>query len=45
MWNSANDLARQLGAEGRMPIIGMRHHDSHAYFSYAVSPFAGGASR
>jgi carbamoyltransferase len=28
---------RRLGA----PIIGMRHHDNHAYFSYAVSPFAG----
>ena len=24
-----------------MPIIGMRHHCNHAYFSYAVSPFAG----
>ena len=23
-----------------MPIVGMRHHDSHAYFSYGVSPFA-----
>lgn len=23
------------------PIIGMRHHDNHAYFSYAASPFAG----
>ena len=33
-------LSRQLGHEGRMPIVGMRHHDNHAYFSYAVSPFA-----
>ncbi|MCK4406650.1 MAG: hypothetical protein KAT33_04890 [Bacteroidales bacterium] len=24
----------------RMPIIGMRHHNNHAYFPYAVSPFA-----
>jgi predicted NodU family carbamoyl transferase len=22
-------------------IISMRHHDNHAYFSYAMSPFAG----
>ena len=28
-------------ARRAMPIIGMRHHDNHAYFSYAVSPFAG----
>jgi carbamoyltransferase len=33
-------LGRQLGLDGRMPIVGMRHHDNHAYFSYAVSPFA-----
>ncbi|HXA54048.1 MAG TPA: carbamoyltransferase C-terminal domain-containing protein [Solirubrobacteraceae bacterium] len=33
-------LGRQLGLDRRMPIIGMRHHDNHAYFSYAVSPFA-----
>jgi len=24
----------------RVPIIGMRHHDNHAFFPYAVSPFA-----
>jgi carbamoyltransferase len=34
-------LGRQLGLDGRMPIVGVRHHDSHAYLSYAVSPFAG----
>jgi carbamoyltransferase len=33
-------LGEQLGLDGHAPIIGMRHHDSHAYFSYAVSPFA-----
>jgi carbamoyltransferase len=33
-------LGRQLGFGGRVPIVGVRHHDSHAYFSYAVSPFA-----
>jgi carbamoyltransferase len=34
-------LGHQLGLDGRVPMIGMRHHDNHAYFSYAVSPFAG----
>ena len=33
-------LGRQLGLERRMPIVGMRHHHSHAYLSYGVSPFA-----
>jgi carbamoyltransferase len=34
-------LGRQLGLPGPMPIIGMRHHDNHAYLSWAVSPFVG----
>ena len=34
-------LGRQLGATGRVPIINLRHHDNHAFFSYGVSPFAG----
>lgn len=34
-------LARQLGSDAPVPVIGMRHHCNHAYFSYAVSPFAG----
>src|SRR5271157_350172 len=29
-------LGRQLGLSHAMPIIGMRHHCNHAYFSYAV---------
>jgi carbamoyltransferase len=33
-------LGQQLGKSEPMPIIGLRHHDNHAYFSYAVSPFA-----
>jgi len=33
-------LGQQLGLGGRMPIVGVRHHDAHAYLSYAVSPFA-----
>jgi carbamoyltransferase len=33
-------LGRQLGLSAPQPIIGMCHHDNHAYFSYGVSPFA-----
>jgi carbamoyltransferase len=40
-FRSPRRLGRQLGLGRAMPIIGMRHHDNHAYFSYAVSPFAG----
>ncbi len=32
-------LGEQLGLKRPFPIIGVRHHDAHAYFSYAVSPF------
>ena len=34
-------LARQLGLAERVPLICMPHHDNHAWFSYAASPFAG----
>jgi carbamoyltransferase len=34
------DLARRFGLSEPVPIIGMPHHDDHAYFSYAASPFA-----
>jgi len=33
-------LARQLGLTGRVPLICMPHHDNHAWFSFAASPFA-----
>ncbi len=33
-------LARAMDLPGTVPIIGMPHHDNHAWFSYAVSPFA-----
>jgi carbamoyltransferase len=36
-------IGRQLGAEGSVPIVGMIHHDNHAYLSYGVSPFASSA--
>jgi len=34
------DLAKRFGLKAPPPIIGMPHHDDHAYFSYASSPFA-----
>lgn len=37
---SPANLARQLGLDDPMPIVGMRHHDNHAYLGYALSPFA-----
>jgi carbamoyltransferase len=33
-------LSRQLGLSERVPLICMPHHDNHAWFSYAASPFA-----
>lgn len=32
-------IAHHLGLERPLPLIMMPHHDSHAYFSYAASPF------
>jgi len=37
----ARHLGRALGLPAPVPIIGMPHHDNHAWFSFAVSPFAG----
>jgi carbamoyltransferase len=33
-------LGQLFGHAGAVPIIGMVHHDNHAWFSYLVSPFA-----
>jgi carbamoyltransferase len=34
-------LGRKLKADRkRMPVINLRHHDNHAWFSWGVSPFA-----
>lgn len=33
-------LARQLGLAERLQLICLPHHDNHAWFSYAASPFA-----
>lgn len=32
-------LAKQLGLAERVPLICLPHHDNHAWFSYAASPF------
>lgn len=34
-------LADTPGMGRRVPVIGMRHHDNHAYPAYAMSPFSG----
>jgi carbamoyltransferase len=34
-------LGSQMNLDRAFPIVGMRHHDNHAWFSYAMSPFAG----
>src|SRR5712671_2205973 len=33
-------LAKQLGLAERVPLICLPHHDNHAWFSWAASPFA-----
>src|SRR6478609_1721545 len=33
-------LGRQLGLAERVPLICLPHHDNHAWFSWAASPFA-----
>jgi carbamoyltransferase len=33
-------LGKQLGLSARVPLICMPHHDNHAWFSFAASPFA-----
>jgi carbamoyltransferase len=33
-------LSRQLGLAERVPLICVPHHDNHAWFSFAASPFA-----
>jgi carbamoyltransferase len=40
LMRGAKRLGSQLELKGPLPIIGLRHHDNHAYFSYGVSPFA-----
>ncbi|MFG3757532.1 hypothetical protein, partial [Klebsiella pneumoniae] len=39
MTRSPKLLGRQLGLSERLPLICMPHHDNHAWFSSAASPF------
>ncbi|MDB5620135.1 MAG: carbamoyltransferase [Tardiphaga sp.] len=34
-------LRKQFGLAARVPLLMMPHHDNHAWFSFAVSPFPG----
>jgi carbamoyltransferase len=40
MTRSPRILAKQLGLANPVPLICMPHHDNHAWFSFAASPFA-----
>jgi carbamoyltransferase len=40
MTRSPKIVSRQLGLAERLPLICMPHHDNHAWFSFAASPFA-----
>lgn len=40
LWFTPKMLARQLGLPSSVPLICTPHHDNHAWFSYAASPFA-----
>lgn len=40
IWRTPRILGRQLGLEEPVPLICMPHHDNHAWFSFAASPFA-----
>jgi len=37
---AARHIMRQLGLTASVDLIGTPHHDNHAWFSFAVSPFA-----
>jgi carbamoyltransferase len=39
LWYGSKRLGTALGLSRSVPIVGQRHHDGHAYFSYAASPF------
>ncbi|MFK7823577.1 MAG: carbamoyltransferase C-terminal domain-containing protein [Oligoflexales bacterium] len=40
IWNGAKRLNTSLNTDNQKPIIGLAHHDCHAYYSYAASPFS-----
>src|SRR5260370_21080411 len=37
---TARNIGRQLGLGQSVPVIATPHHDNHAWFSFAISPFA-----
>ncbi len=37
---AARHIGRQLGTDKPVPLIGTPHHDNHAWYSFAASPFA-----
>lgn len=39
MTRTPKKLAQQFGLASRVPLICMPHHDNHAWFSFAASPF------
>ena len=40
MTRTPSILAKQFGLAARVPLICLPHHDNHAWFSFAASPFA-----
>jgi len=40
MTRTSKKLARQFRLAAPVPLIALPHHDNHAWFSYAASPFA-----
>jgi carbamoyltransferase len=40
-WRLPRTLAKQLALPRSVPLICAPHHDNHAWFSYAASPFTG----
>jgi carbamoyltransferase len=40
MTRTSKKLARQFDLAAPVPLIALPHHDNHAWFSYAASPFA-----
>jgi carbamoyltransferase len=40
MTRTPKTLGKQLGLSIRVPLICLPHHDNHAWFSFAASPFA-----
>jgi len=42
-FSTPRKLGTALGRKKSIPIINLRHHDNHAWFSYGVSPFSSGS--